>query len=100
MKVSHDKLKESLLDTGVHDALAKFLAHDKKPRQTREARGPSGILGFIYVRSDLSRFFFCCSQSHHVRCEICVELEMHYQSARSYEMNGEARLRTQFEPTH
>ena len=28
IKVSHDKLKESLVDTGVHDALAKFLAHD------------------------------------------------------------------------
>ena len=29
---------------------------------------------------------------------MCVELEMCYQSARSYEMNGEARLRTQFAP--
>ena len=28
IKVSHDKLKESLVDTGVRDALAKFLAHD------------------------------------------------------------------------
>ena len=28
MKVLHDKLKESLVDTGVHDALAKFFAHD------------------------------------------------------------------------
>ena len=27
-KVSRDKLKESLVDTGVHNALAKFLAHD------------------------------------------------------------------------
>ena len=53
-KVSHDKLKESLV-AGVHDALAKFLAHE--PRQTREAGAPSGILGFIYVRGHLSRFF-------------------------------------------
>ena len=28
IKVSHEKLKESLVDIGVHDALAKFLAHD------------------------------------------------------------------------
>ena len=28
IKVSHEKLKESLVDTGVHGALASFLAHD------------------------------------------------------------------------
>ena len=26
--MSHEKLKESLVDTGVHDALVKFLVHD------------------------------------------------------------------------
>ena len=57
IKVSHDEIEDSLVDTGVHDALAKFPAHDKKPRQTREAAGPSGISGLIYVRCDLSRFF-------------------------------------------
>ena len=29
IKVSHDNLKESLVETGVHDVLAKFQAHDK-----------------------------------------------------------------------
>ena len=71
IKVSHEELKE-------HDALAKFLAHDISLRQTREAGGPCGILGFSHVRCDLSRFF-CRSQPHHVRCQIYEELEMYYQ---------------------
>ena len=36
MNVSHEKLKESLVRTSL-------LAHDSKPRQAREAGGPSGI---------------------------------------------------------
>ena len=41
-----------------------------------------------------------CSQPHHVRCQICVELGMYDQPARSYEMNDEGRLRTQLEQKH
>ena len=45
------------VSTGVHDALAEFRAHDISLAKTSEAGRPSGILEFIYVRGDLSRFF-------------------------------------------
>ena len=82
---SHDKLKESLVDTGVHDALAKFLAHDislakhAKPEDHLGSQG-SFMFGVTYLG------FFCRSQPHHVRCQICVERESRHQSARRYKM--------------
>ena len=49
MEVSYDKLKDSLVDTGVHDALANFLAHDTslaKHAKTEDHLGAWGSLMF------------------------------------------------------
>ena len=68
-KVSHEKLKESLVDNGVHDALANFLVHDTS--FAKHAR-PGDHLGSwsSYMFGDLSRFvggvFVEHDLSHHV----------------------------------
>ena len=49
IKVSHDKLTESLVDAGVHDAPAKFLAHDMnlaKHAKPQDHLGSSGSFMF------------------------------------------------------
>ena len=47
------------------------LQRQHKPRQTREGGGPSGILGFLHVRDDVSRFFLSFSTASRSMPNMC-----------------------------